>query len=406
MFNKINNSIVASGKGSILTARSFTRLQMSFLGVMFAGMALYSTFGGLIKMGVGMTGIFDALSAAIGFLLLPIILTLLPYILGFINWIFNLDENTRMVIGTIILIVAAVGIFLMILGQVVVFLGSVIIVFEFLGGVISLVVTILTALGLSATAAWAVIGIAVAAVVVIIAAVIAVIALLVAMWITDFGNIQKWTAQFADGLIDIFMGVWDIFAGVFDMIMAIIELNPDKFLTAFKKVGEGIQDIFTAIFSKLIPAIGGFIVDSFTQVSNWLMKLPDFLREVLNGVIGVEATNLIMGTLETAYKVSPMGMGSTLTSWAKENNITTASLIPDLSSIATASGGIFTSPALRLIGEAGPEAVVPLNRAGGFSNNTTNITVNATLSNNVDVDYLARRLSEINERDKRRYFTL
>jgi phage-related minor tail protein len=38
-----------------------------------------------------------------------------------------------------------------------------------------------------------------------------------------------------------------------------------------------------------------------------------------------------------------------------------------------ANGGIVTSPTLALIGEAGPEAVVPLNRAGGVGGVTINV---------------------------------
>jgi SLT domain-containing protein len=41
-----------------------------------------------------------------------------------------------------------------------------------------------------------------------------------------------------------------------------------------------------------------------------------------------------------------------------------------------ATGGIVTSPTLALIGEAGPEAVIPLSKAGGMG---MNITVNAGL---------------------------
>ena len=36
-----------------------------------------------------------------------------------------------------------------------------------------------------------------------------------------------------------------------------------------------------------------------------------------------------------------------------------------------ANGGIVTSPTLALIGEAGPEAVVPLSKMGGMGNNVT-----------------------------------
>jgi phage-related minor tail protein len=41
-----------------------------------------------------------------------------------------------------------------------------------------------------------------------------------------------------------------------------------------------------------------------------------------------------------------------------------------------AAGGIVTGPTLGLIGEAGPEAIIPLNRAGGMGT-TINLTVNA-----------------------------
>ena len=40
-------------------------------------------------------------------------------------------------------------------------------------------------------------------------------------------------------------------------------------------------------------------------------------------------------------------------------------------------GGVVTSPTLALIGEAGPEAVVPLDRLHGGGGATFNITVNA-----------------------------
>jgi SLT domain-containing protein len=41
---------------------------------------------------------------------------------------------------------------------------------------------------------------------------------------------------------------------------------------------------------------------------------------------------------------------------------------------AMANGGIVTGPTLALIGEAGPEAVIPLDRMGGMGGN--NVTIN------------------------------
>ena len=59
-----------------------------------------------------------------------------------------------------------------------------------------------------------------------------------------------------------------------------------------------------------------------------------------------------------------------------------------------ANGGIVTSPTLALIGEKGPEAVVPLSRGGGYGETTVNIQVNGGDPNAV-VDAL-RRYMQLN----------
>ena len=48
---------------------------------------------------------------------------------------------------------------------------------------------------------------------------------------------------------------------------------------------------------------------------------------------------------------------------------------------AMASGGIVTSPTMALIGESGPEAVIPLGSGGGLGN-TYNISVDAGIAGN------------------------
>ena len=52
-----------------------------------------------------------------------------------------------------------------------------------------------------------------------------------------------------------------------------------------------------------------------------------------------------------------------------------------LSGVAMASGGIVTSPTMALIGESGPEAVIPLGSGGGLGN-TYNISVDAGIAGN------------------------
>jgi hypothetical protein len=69
--------------------------------------------------------------------------------------------------------------------------------------------------------------------------------------------------------------------------------------------------------------------------------------------VGVKAINKAIGGIN---KVNPF------------DDIPKVPLIPRL-----AKGGIVTQPTLALIGEAGPEAVVPLNKMGGMGGITINI---------------------------------
>lgn len=57
-----------------------------------------------------------------------------------------------------------------------------------------------------------------------------------------------------------------------------------------------------------------------------------------------------------------------------------------------AEGGIVTRPTAALVGEAGPEAVIPLNKLANFA---PQVTVNASVASNVDISRLANSLSSV-----------
>jgi hypothetical protein len=66
---------------------------------------------------------------------------------------------------------------------------------------------------------------------------------------------------------------------------------------------------------------------------------------------------------------------------------------------AMAAGGIVTGPTLALIGEAGPEAVIPLNRNNTPTGNTINLTVNAGMG--ADGTAIGREIVDIIKRYER-----
>jgi hypothetical protein len=50
-----------------------------------------------------------------------------------------------------------------------------------------------------------------------------------------------------------------------------------------------------------------------------------------------------------------------------------------------ATGGIVTSPTTALIGEAGPEAIIPLDRMGSMGGATVNVTINGSVTSESDL---------------------
>lgn len=71
--------------------------------------------------------------------------------------------------------------------------------------------------------------------------------------------------------------------------------------------------------------------------------------------------------------------------------------IPGINVTKLAEGGIVTKPTFAMIGEAGPEAVIPLNKGG--LGNTINITINKpTVRNDADLKTMANEVGRILQR--------
>lgn len=137
-----------------------------------------------------------------------------------------------------------------------------------------------------------------------------------------------------------------------------------------KKFGEKLQD---AIVDGLRGAIGG-AVDIGKTLTNALIK----------------AWNWLVGHINTAWNAIEVDT-KIFGTWGLPDNVPNNFLkIPEL-----AEGGIVNSPTLAMIGEAGPEAVIPLSKMGGMSGNT--ITINMpTGSNGDDVVRALQRYQAIN----------
>jgi len=109
-------------------ARGF---RMEMLGVMFFGMMLHRTFFGLIKTSLDWMGVMEILSQTLGILFLPIAEVLLGWVLKFLNFVLQLTETEKKVIGWFVLVGIAIGGLIFLIGTFALGIGSMILAFNF-----------------------------------------------------------------------------------------------------------------------------------------------------------------------------------------------------------------------------------------------------------------------------------
>jgi tape measure domain-containing protein len=131
-------------------------------------------------------------------------------------------------------------------------------------------------------------------------------------------------------------------------------------------VGEGLEfmkGLFTSYVKPLTDAMGGLWDSIGNAVGAGVSRVKDFVKGMLNDII--EMVNAVIRKINSVAQKGAGGLGMDIAS------------IPEIPKLA--KGGIVTEPTIAMIGEAGPEAVVPLSRGGGMGG-TINITINGDVS--------------------------
>ena len=123
----------------------------------------------------------------------------------------------------------------------------------------------------------------------------------------------------------------------------------------FGKVFEGVGKIASTVFDGIKAGFAGVV----TAVSGYVNGLVAVYKGLFNGIASI--WNNTVGKLSFKIPGWVPGLGGK------------GFDVPNIPMLA--EGGIVNGPTLAMIGEAGPEAVIPLNRAGALGNNIT-INVN------------------------------
>lgn len=162
-------------------------------------------------------------------------------------------------------------------------------------------------------------------------------------------------------------------------------LGSKKAKEALKEIGASIAAVFAKQVAEMIVA---------ATIGKALAKIA-FLSATAqaNALAAIWATPAFLANVATMGGASAVG-ASTLAAGAVTNSASMSALqtISNVAIPAMADGGVVTRPTVALIGEAGPEAVVPLDRSG-ITGNTINISIGSpNISGETDISMLAEEI--------------
>jgi len=177
--------------------------------------------------------------------------------------------------------------------------------------------------------------------------------------------------RFGDDIINVVRGAFDFIAGHIQVAVALIKAIVQPIISllhgdwskAWHQFKEQIGEAWDGIKQQISGAIG-IITGMFGGLISAVGELPGKIASAAvgmwNGIVSSfkSAINAVLGFWNSiefkipGFKVGPVGFdGFTLG-------------VPDIPLMKLAKGGIVNRPTLALIGESGPEAVIPLGNAG------------------------------------------
>lgn len=217
-------------------------------------------------------------------------------------------------------------------------------------------------------------------------------------------NVVQGAVQVLRGIFDFFLGVlsgdwgraWDgiknIVGGALETIKGVVKLAVSPIIAAFDLIKIGVEGalekmrdvvisilgVIRATFSTIFGTIFNIVADVFRRIKD---TVKSAFQTVVNGIIS--AINAVIGAINGAIRAFNLLPGPDI------------GQIGRISPVALAEGGIVTGPTFALIGEAGPEAVVPLSGqympdflksdgGGGGGSTTIQIQVDAGLVSSPD----------------------
>ena len=334
--------------------------------------AMMSGFAGSIEQ---LKSGLDVLLTSLGEALAPIIQKVVAGLQVLVNWFNNLSPQMQTVIATIGVIVAAIGPVLVILGTIASAIGS----------IISLVGTLgpaLAGLGGIFAALTGPVGIVIA----IIAALIAIGVLLYKNWDT----IKAKALEVKNWVITQWNALKASVTAIFNNIKATATSIWNSIKSAVTSAANTIKSMVTGAFNGLKGTVSAIWNGIKTAITHPIQTAVGLVRSAISTIKGIingahfKLPHIKLPHFKISGKLSltPPSVPHVSVSWYK-------------------TGGIFDNPSLIGVGEAGPEAVVPLDKLwnkldaiAAASGQGEGVTINVYASPGMDINQLAAAVEE------------
>ncbi len=184
------------------------------------------------------------------------------------------------------------------------------------------------------------------------------------------------------------------------------------FIEIGKEIGQWIFDKIIKpagdFISGIIIGVGNFIAGILIKINSVIIKGFFFFRNIGNKIwegIIKPGFNFLLDVGKKIWDIIKGGFDFIKTALKNVANAIIGLLnkLPGINIPTLAAGGIVTRPTLAVIGEKGPEAVIPLNQTGGLGGLTININ-NPVVREERDLRKIADQISRIMMQGKLRGF--
>jgi len=227
-----------------------------------------------------------------------------------------------------------------------------------------------------------------------------VISVIVTLWQTFGDDILGFVQDVWPEIQQVIGGAIDVIQGIFEAFAALLRGDWSKLWASIQQILSGAWSVITGVLSGAIDVVQGLLSAGWGVLTDMTGDLVSNIVSAIAGIPG-QLLGLILTFAGAGYSLARAlldGLGSALSSvagWAGDVGAAVVGAVkslinsqvisrinsaleftvplplglgsftvnpPDIPMLA--AGGIVTRPTLAIVGEAGPEAVIPLSRAG------------------------------------------